>query len=165
MCVKHQRRRQDIPMAVALVGTLALVLIGWFDSSSAESTEKLDRQESSAARAVKPSGATLVEAYTLVHQVAGAGDFRIEVENFDDGNVMGGFSALRIFDQVGNLHYFEFSQPPLAKEVRPITLRAGNAELLFMMHRLDYDGKNPLLLRVYDIYAPGQSRTELRLWS
>src|SRR2546425_13379532 len=129
MYVKRQTRRRDITKLVVLVGTLAFVLIGWLDSSSPQSTEKLDRQESSAARAVKPSGATLVEAYTLVHQVAGAGDFRIEVENFDYGNVMGGFSALRIFDQVGNLHYFEFRQPPLAKEVRPITLRAGNAEL------------------------------------
>jgi len=33
------------------------------------------------------------------------------------------------------------------------------------MYRLDYDGKNPLLLRVYDIYTAARSRTELRLWS
>jgi hypothetical protein len=150
---------------VTLVGALTIALGAWLGSSAIQGADKLDRQASRAALTVKPPGATLVEVYSLGHRVAGAGDYRIEIENFDYGNVMGGFSALRIFNQVGELDYFEFSQPPLAKAVRPITLRTGNSELLFIMYRLDYDGKNPLLLRVYDIYAAARSRTELRLWS
>jgi hypothetical protein len=46
MYVRRQRRRQDITEVTLLVGTIAFVLIGWFDSSSAQSAEKLDRQES-----------------------------------------------------------------------------------------------------------------------
>jgi hypothetical protein len=150
---------------VTLVTTLAIALVGWLGSSATQSAEKQDLQESRAALSVKPSGATLVETYSLRHRVGGAGGYKIEVENFDYANVMVGFSALRIFNEVGDLDYFEFSWPPLAKGVRPITLRTGHSDFLFTMHRLDYDGKNPLLLRVYDIYATSRSRTELRLWS
>ena len=165
MFVKPPGARQRVTQTVTLVGALTIALVAWLGGSAIQGADKLDRQASRAALSVSPPGATLVETYSLGHRVAGAGDYRIEVENFDYGNLTGGFSALRIFNEVGQMGYFEFSQPPLAKGVRPITLSAGNAELLFIMYRLDYDGQNPLLLRVYDIYAPARSRMELRVWS
>jgi len=165
MFVKPPAARRRVTQTVVLVGALTIALVGWLGSSATQSADKLDQQASRAALSVKPPGATLVETYSLAHRVAGAGDYRIEIENFDHGNVTGGFSALRIFNQVGELDYFEFSQPPLAKGVRPIILRSDKVDLLFVVYRLDYDSKNPLMLRAYALDSPAALRAELRLWS
>ena len=80
MFVKPPDARQRVTQTVTLVSALTIALVAWPGSSTIQSADNLDRQPSPAALTVKPPGATLVEVYSLGHRVAGAGDYRIEIE-------------------------------------------------------------------------------------
>jgi len=145
---------------ILLLG-VSLSSLAWMDRTSAQ--DNAHARQGFAAFPGFPSGARLVETHTLTHSVAERGDYKIVFENFEYDNVTEGFSALRIYNEIGQLDYAEFGQPTLIAGLRPITLRSGNTDLLIAEYRRPYDRRYPAILRIYNLDDAAQSRAVLLL--